>query len=146
MENEIKELVEKISQEVNKEDAIFIIKEYGGGAAESYVQANEEGLLLFSAELLDTYLEKRNNQKSGKNTVHVQGPNELYQNGDIVIDYIEYVNYAKQYYGGSTYTPPPTWREKLVSKFKLWMFIIIALLLLFIFINGIETTVKMFNK
>ena len=142
METEIKELVEKISREVNKEDAIFLIK---NDKNESYIQANEEGLLLYSAELLNTYLEKRDIQRNRENTFEIQGPNGLYSDGDIAINYIEYVNYAKQYYGNSTYTPP-TWREKLVNEFRLWMFIIIALLLLFIFINGIETTVKMFNK
>jgi hypothetical protein len=92
MDNEIKELIEKIKSATNKEEAIFIIQQYGGGSDESFAKANKDGLLIFAAEILVAYLEKEEQQKNSKDSLSFEGPNELFKDGDTVIDYIKYTD------------------------------------------------------
>ena len=92
LDNDIKDLVEKIKNAASKEEAIFIIQRYGSGWDKSFITANEDGLLLFAAEIMEAYLEKDGIQKRNKNMIGVKGPNELFNNGDTKIHYIEYTD------------------------------------------------------
>jgi len=49
-----------------KEDAVFCIRQYGGGSDESYIEANKAGLRLFASELLFAFLKSEQAIKDKK--------------------------------------------------------------------------------
>ncbi|MEO8148174.1 MAG: hypothetical protein ABI723_11075 [Bacteroidia bacterium] len=132
MDNEIKGLIEQIKNATNKEEAIFIIQQYGGGSDESFAKANKDGLLLFAAEILEAYLDKEDQQKNNKDSIGFEGPNESFKDGDTVIDYIKYTDEKRKSFDKGIAKRTPV--EENFSKIGC---IVVAIILFLIFIAGI---------
>jgi hypothetical protein len=51
-QEELQNIIEELEGKVSKDTATFGIYQYGGGADESFIEADKEGLMLFALELL----------------------------------------------------------------------------------------------
>ena len=111
---ELQDLISKLESEVSKETALFEIYQYGGGPEESFVKANREGLQLFALELLKASLKVEETIKDPvKNTIHIEYE-EMLENGDIGIHYIEPTLEKRQIAANK---PPykETWKDTLTK-------------------------------
>lgn len=90
-QDELQNIIEELEGKISKDTATFGILQYGGGADESFIKADKEGLKLFALELLkaaqksaDTVSDKE------KNIIPIEFEDDwISEQSDTVIQYVE---------------------------------------------------------
>lgn len=110
---ELIDLISKLEPGVSKDTALFEIYQYGGGPDESFVKANQEGLQLFAIELLKASLKvEQTVSDPSKTSIQIEHE-EILENGDIGIHYIEPTLEKRQ---PSPKRPPENnWKDTLIK-------------------------------
>ncbi len=96
-QEELHTIIEQLEANVLKGHATFGIQQYGGGADESFIQADKEGLKLFALELLKAAHKADDTlDHNDKNIIPIECEEEwINDQSDTIIQYIEPVAQRK---------------------------------------------------
>ena len=134
-DEELQDIIDKIESANLKEEAYFGIFQYGGGADESFIKANRQGLELFALELLKASKEKE------KNTYSLDEDEQWIDiDSDTQIDYIKLSNENRIKTKQEKYNE--TWKDKIIKP----VMMIVMLFLLASLLIGIGTIFKWIFK
>lgn len=111
-QDDLQYIIEKLENQVSKENAIFGIFQHGGASDESYIQADKEGLKLFALELLKAADQTDDiTHINTKNIIPITfRENWIDERSDTVIHYVEPSNKR------SSTTEIKKHKERLVEK------------------------------
>ncbi|NTS44037.1 hypothetical protein HRG84_24370 [Flavisolibacter sp. BT320] len=91
IQDELQNIIEELEAKVSKDKATFGIFQYGGGADESFIKADKEGLKLFALALLHAAQKSAdtiNNKEKNVITLEFE-ENWISEQSDTVIHYVE---------------------------------------------------------
>lgn len=91
---ELSNIIARFDKEQLQKNALYGMYMYGGGADESYISANSEGLLLFALQLLQVAHERHADTPKGKTATINLATHEQWmdENSDIYLRYVEFVD------------------------------------------------------
>ena len=136
--NEFQAFLAKLEAEVSKDNASFGIYQYGGGADESYIRANKDGLKLFALELLKGAAQADDTiPTEEKNIIPLPYDDKwVDEQSDIFIQYVKPINEGLEEINKTNY------KEGFVEKLvPVGCFIALAIILLAIIV-GLWTLLK----
>jgi hypothetical protein len=139
-DRKIENIVSELEKNNEKDEAFFGFYQYGGDKDESCIRANKQGLELFSAELLKARLEiEQRNFENGEIEPFEIDISWTDSNADFYFDSLELTRKIK-----TEKESFPEYKENWKDKLYGYLIFGIIVVLVFMLIIGIITTLKWF--
>ena|SRR5690606_29459742 len=136
---ELQKIIDQFDEEELKRLGIFGILQYGGGADESFIRANKEGLELFALELLKAARDTETTLADSEKKVIANFDHDedwIDKNSDTFITYIEPIADKQKS------NPEPEYQSTFADKLIPFGCGLIAIFLVTIFLSGLFTIIK----
>jgi hypothetical protein len=118
MKKNVKKFLDSLDKEALETDAYFGIRQYGGGADESFIYANKDGLLRYSISLLEGYLQVDEViERSDESIISFPNSDEadwLDVYGNTLVDYIQLTTKKKSELLKTNGSVESNWKDEIL--------------------------------